>query len=80
MNANFCSVYGAIRSPTIICAYLIKYHGLTAVNAIKHVKSKRAVVSNTEFHASLKNYEKYLKIPVSSLPKVLTEKMMPVKK
>jgi protein phosphatase slingshot len=34
-------VYGVSRSSTLVCAYLIKKHGMSVSSAIKHVKARR---------------------------------------
>lgn len=54
-------IAGASRSATIAGAYLMKYHGMTAVEAVAHMKKKRDVVNpNVGYIAQLKKYEQYL--------------------
>ena len=47
-----------IQSATIVIAYLIKYKGMTFLQALKYLKSKRPqVCPNLGFQLQLKNYE-----------------------
>lgn len=49
---------GVSRSSTLVCAYLIKYHGKTHMEAIHFVQSKRPCVNPIKsFRLQLKAYE-----------------------
>ncbi|KAK1395193.1 Dual specificity protein phosphatase [Heracleum sosnowskyi] len=55
---------GISRSVTVIVAYLIKKRGLSCLEALKHVKSKRAIASpNPGFLLQLQNFERSLRGP-----------------
>lgn len=54
-------IAGASRSATITAAYLIKYHNMTADNAIIHMKKLRDEINpNKGYIKQLKLYEKYI--------------------
>jgi len=54
-------VVGVSRSPTIVVAYLMRYHGMGADEGIDYVQSKRSIISpNIGFIMQLYTYEKYL--------------------
>jgi len=49
---------GASRSATIVAAYLIKYHDMTADEALEYMKSKRSCVNpNQGYRDQLKQFE-----------------------
>jgi protein-tyrosine phosphatase len=71
---------GVSRSPTMVMWYLMKYRGFTAIEAVKHVKSRRVKVSPTEsFVTLLLNLEQELMLnkkdggPLSTKEEVTTE-------
>jgi hypothetical protein len=54
---------GASRSASIVTAYLIKYHNLTAEKAIKYMKKKRTEVNpNDGYIKQLKKYQIFLQM------------------
>lgn len=53
---------GKSRSVTVVVAYLMKKHGMSLSEALKHVKSKRPIASpNSGFMLQLQNFEKSLR-------------------
>lgn len=53
---------GKSRSVTVVVAYLMKKHGMSVSEALKHVKSKRPIASpNSGFMLQLQNFEKSLR-------------------
>jgi len=53
---------GKSRSVTVVVAYLMKKHGMSMSEALKHVKSKRPIASpNSGFMLQLQNFEKSLR-------------------
>lgn len=49
-------------SVTVVVAYLMKKHGMSVSEALKHVKSKRPIASpNSGFMLQLQNFEKSLR-------------------
>ena len=55
-------VKGRSRSSTIVAGYLIKYHHMTADEALRHIKDKRSQVDpNLGYLNSLKSYEEMVR-------------------
>jgi len=53
---------GKSRSVTVVVAYLMKKHGMSVSEALKHVKNKRPIASpNSGFMLQLQNFEKSLR-------------------
>jgi len=53
---------GKSRSVTVVVAYLMKKHGMSMSEALKHAKSKRPIASpNSGFMLQLQNFEKSLR-------------------
>ena len=51
-------VQGKSRSATLVAAYLMRYHGMTAQEAIDHIHSKRPLADpNPGFRRQLQSYE-----------------------
>lgn len=51
---------GLSRSPTIICAYLMKNHKLTLIESVTKITNKRGTCINKGFWNQLEEYEKEL--------------------
>jgi len=62
-RANDCKILvhcegGISRSPTIVIAYLMKYHKMTLKEAMEHVSEKRPIISpNLGFMNELRKFE-----------------------
>ena len=54
--------FGVSRSPSFVCAYLIKYFAFTLQSALKFIRKKRPIVNPNEgFMTFLEKYQKSLK-------------------
>ncbi|KAI3715411.1 hypothetical protein L6452_22393 [Arctium lappa] len=64
---------GRSRSVTIVVAYLMKKHGMSLLEALNLVKSKRSVAApNSGFMLQLQNYEKSLQVSKEVFVKVIS--------
>lgn len=52
---------GASRSPTVVCAYLIRYYGASVEEALGFINRRRTVVPNEGFMKQLEQYASSLR-------------------